>query len=246
MASKRSGRIEARPSTKKTLGSTTTGLRRTGVGEERDGFLYVPDTVNFKAPVPLLVMLHGPGGDAQDALDPIREHADRAGIIVLAPESQGQTWDGIEGTFGEDTYLMEEALIDAFALYPIDPKRIAIGGFSDGASYALTLGAINKDLFTHILAFSPSFINSQELRDLPPVFISHGSADTDLPIESTRGLVPKLQSLGLQVTYHEFEGGHAIPADVGRRAFAWFLGRGTIAEKVGANVRSIESEIELT
>ncbi len=31
-------------------------------------------------------------------------------------------------------------------------------GFSDGASYALSLGVPNGDLFTHIVAFSPGFM----------------------------------------------------------------------------------------
>ena len=37
-------------------------------------------------------------------------------------------------------------------------------GFSDGASYALSLGAANGDLFTHIAAFSPGFMR-------PPVSV---------------------------------------------------------------------------
>ena len=52
----------------------------------------------------------------------------------------------------------DEALVRVFATYPVDPTHLAISGFSDGASYALSLGLANADLFTHIVAFSPGFV----------------------------------------------------------------------------------------
>ena len=46
----------------------------------------------------------------------------------------------------------------------VDRQRVCASGFSDGASYALSLGAANGDLFTHIAAFSPGFMR-------PPVSV---------------------------------------------------------------------------
>jgi predicted esterase len=37
----------------------------------------------------------------------------------------------------------------------IDPARVAIGGFSDGATYALSLGLINGDLFKRVAPSHP-------------------------------------------------------------------------------------------
>jgi predicted esterase len=37
-----------------------------------------------------------------------------------------------------------------FDAYPVDPERIAVSGFSDGASYALSLGLINGTLFSQV------------------------------------------------------------------------------------------------
>jgi predicted esterase len=42
--------------------------------------------------------------------------------------------------------------------YNVDRSAICCSGFSDGASYALSLGLSNGDLFSHILAFSPGFM----------------------------------------------------------------------------------------
>jgi phospholipase/carboxylesterase len=251
LASHQNGRIKSRPNSQRNLGSTTTGLRETGLETERDGLLYVPESFNPKAPSPLIVMLHGEGETARQGISPLREFADRTGTILLAAQSQGPTWDasksGLGGGAGVDVYFIDEALSDVFALYSIDPKRIAIAGFSEGAAYAFTLAITNSDLFTHVIAFSPSQPKQDELRDLPPVFISHGTSDTVSPIaESSRTLVPKLKAIGLEVTYQEFDGAHTIPADVSRRAFTWFLGIKALAEARGGTVRRSEVGVELT
>ena len=107
----------------------------------------------------------------------------------------------------------------------VDPARIGIGGFSDGASYALSLGVANGDLFTHVLAFSPGFIARAGQRGKPRVFISHGTKDEVLPIDRTsRSIVPDLERRGYDVTYREFNGPHTVPADLAREAFGWFTG----------------------
>lgn len=247
MATSTKGRITSRVNAQKNLHSTTTGLRQTGLEAEREGLLYVPETTRFDKRVPLLVMFHGAGGDAQQSIEAVKELADRTGTIVLAPESQGKTWDLIRSKgFGEDLYLVDEALSDVFALYPIDPKRVAVGGFSDGASYALSVGLTNGDVFTHILAFSPGFFAAQSVNGSPEIFISHGTNDSVLNIDQCgRALVPQLQARGAKVNYKEFTGGHTIPDDVGREAFTWFLGNEAKAEIKNAHVASKESGLEL-
>ena len=59
---------------------------------------------------------------------------------------------------GPDVDTIDRSLRTVFAALPVDPHRLAISGFSDGASYALTLGLPNGDLFTHVIAFSPGFM----------------------------------------------------------------------------------------
>ena len=119
---------------------------------------------------------------------------------------------------------IDRALEHTFARYEVDPARLAVGGFSDGASYALSLGLTNGDLFTHVLALSPGFMAPGRRRGEPRVFVSHGSEDAVLPIARTsRRLVPQLQGSGYDVLYREFGGGHAVPRPVAREAVGWFL-----------------------
>lgn len=82
----------------------------------------------------------------------------QAGAVILATESQKGTWDVIWNDYGTDVEQIDHALEDIFSRYSIDPDRIAVGGFSDGATYALSLGVTNGDLFKHIIAFSPGFM----------------------------------------------------------------------------------------
>ena len=149
-------------------------------------------------------------------------------MIVLAPDSRERTWDAIGGQFGPDVAFLDTALRKTFELAPIDQSRVAIGGFSDGASYALSLGLINGDLFTHILAFSPGFIVADRTRGKPAIFMSHGTNDEILPIDRTsRRLAPSLKAAGYPLEYREFDGPHTVPAAIAHDACAWMIGRRT-------------------
>jgi phospholipase/carboxylesterase len=106
----------------------------------------------------------------------------------------------------------------------IDPERVGVGGYSEGASYALALA--NGDLFTHVLAFSPGFLALTGQTGSPRVFVSHGTLDGWLSIDScSRRIVPWLERAGYKVFYREFEGGHVVPPDVAREAARWLANR---------------------
>jgi len=194
-----------------------------GLAATRDALLYVPPTYRADQPAPLMVMLHGAGGTADGGLAPVLPLADAAGLVVLAPASRGRTWDVILGDYGPDVQFIDEVLAQTFRQVAVDPARIAIGGFSDGASYALSLGITNGDLFSHIVAFAPGFMVPAAQQGAPPVFITHGTRDAVLPIERcSRRIVPQLEQAGYDVRYIEFDGGHTVPPDLARDAVAWF------------------------
>ena len=147
-----------------------------GIGAGRDGILYVPDTTEHNAPV--ILFLHGAGGYGQRVLRPIVSAADRYGAVVVAPDSRRETWDiiALQG-FGPDVDFVEIVLNVVADECDVDFSRLAIGGISDGASYALSLGLINGDVFPSIVAFSPGFAVSAGVHGRPRVFISHGTHD---------------------------------------------------------------------
>ena len=201
----------------------TPGQHRLDLGRDRDGLLVVPRGYSFDNAAPLALMLHGAGGQAQ-RLAARFPMADELGVILLVPDSRGTTWDAIRGPFGADVQFIDRALEQAFDRCKVNPKRLAIGGFSDGATYALSLGLDNGTLFTHVMAFSPGFTANRRPQGRPRIFISHGRKDDILPIENcSRRIVPALEDAGYGVTYKEFDGPHTVPEAIAQDAFEWFV-----------------------
>jgi phospholipase/carboxylesterase len=220
--SMQNGRLTARPS--QPGRSVEPGRHPLGIGARgRDGFFFVPAVARDR-PLPLALMLHGAGGRAT-AFDGLVDVVGQLGIALLAVDARGSTWDVIRGDFGPDVDFIDRALAHVFDRCSIDPARLAIGGFSDGASYALTLGLRNGDLFSHILAFSPGFSLPGDARGKPRIFISHGTSDAILPIDRTsRTIAPRLRRDGYELVYQEFDGPHTVPAAVRDQALRWLLG----------------------
>jgi phospholipase/carboxylesterase len=191
---------------------------------ERDAILYVPESVN--APVPLLMFLHGATQSADDMAWYLDKAPDEAGVAILAPNSRDTTWDAITDSFGPDVEFLNRALARVFEIVDVDATRLAIGGFSDGATYAIALGLINADLFKRVLACSPGFLIDVATQGKPSFFISHGTQDNILPIERCGRRVAKdLTSRGYEVTFREFPGRHEIPGDVMREELKWVARR---------------------
>jgi phospholipase/carboxylesterase len=213
-------RLSARPGTPSA--AVTPGEQSLSLGDGRDGLLYVPASYAAAKPAGLVLMLHGATGSARGALRPFRELADDAGLVLLAPESRGTTWDAIRADYGPDIAFIDRALAWVFQRVAVDPDRLTIEGFSDGATYALGVGLTNGDLFPRVIAFSPGFILPVEPHARPHVFISHGTRDQILPIEQcSRRIVPQLERSRYDVEYREFDGPHTVPPEIAKDAIAW-------------------------
>lgn len=213
------GRIAARPG--KSSGTVEPGLQRLPLAGT-EALLYVPAGYRPDTPAPLVLALHGAGGTAQYGLDPLHGFVDDLGFVLLALKSAGRTWDVILGGFGADVRAIDGALAHVFGRVAVDPDRIVASGFSDGASYALSLGITNGDLFRRIVAFSPGFMSPASRQGRPQLFVSHGTGDAVLPIEvCSRRLVPRLRGAGYAVEYREFAGGHTIPPRIALEVARW-------------------------
>ena len=199
------------------------GLLSLSIDEKRVALVYVPKAYKPEKPAPLALMLHGAGGNAQHGISLLQNFSDEAGIILLAPKSLHATWDVIADEYGVDVGFIDVALKNIFERYHIDKSLLAVGGFSDGASYALSLGVINGELFSHVIAFSPGFMAPTGQSGKPLFYISHGTEDRVLPIDRcSRKLVPQLKRAGYDVLYREFNGPHTIPVDIAQESIRWF------------------------
>jgi phospholipase/carboxylesterase len=190
----------------------------------------------------LLVLHHGRGADDRDllgladVLDPdrrLRLFTPRAPLTL--PGSPGYHWylvprvghpdrgtfEAARGSLGE----LHDALWEATG---VGPERTVLGGFSMGTvmSYALALSA-DRPAVAGILAFSgfvptvegwePSFDDRRGTR----AFIAHGSRDPVIGIDFGRRARARLESGGLEVSYHESQVGHQIDPRHLPAARAW-------------------------
>jgi phospholipase/carboxylesterase len=218
-------RLDAHPRAGRSGQGPSAGLHELDAGNGCEGLLFVPRSYSPHRPAPLAVLCHGAGSEARAGIAPLFCVADEAGIVLLAPDAHGATWDLLTGDGGADAVTIDALLTQVFDDLAIDHERIGLGGFSDGASYALSMGLANGHLFTHLIAFSPGFAAPPASRGEPRVFISHGRDDRVLPIERcSRRIVPALREAGLEVVYEEFDDGHTVPSAVAREAAEWLTG----------------------
>lgn len=221
------GRITARPRPVPKHGEVEVvanglqpGMHPIGLGDERDGTLYVPAGYQPDRATALLVGLHGAGRRPDEQVSLLRETADRWNFVVLAPYSRGETWD-LFG-YGPDVPFIDRALSSLFERAIVDRNRIWIEGFSDGASTALSIGLTNGDLFRKVVAFSPGYMTPNARRGKPRIFVSHGTRDGVLPIERTgRPIVARLKEQGYDVHFEVFDGPHTVPPDTLQHAARW-------------------------
>lgn len=174
--------------------------------------------------MPLLVWLHG-GGGRSDSYRYMFPLAEELGIVILALDARHNTWDGIDSPFGPDVQFIDAALRHTFERVPIDPRRIGLGGLSDGAAYALALGRSNGDIFTHLVAVAPGHLDPPSPpTGQPQILVAHGTRDNVYSFMwSRRYIVPDLKSAGYEVTYFEFDGPHWVPAPVASKALEWLV-----------------------
>jgi predicted esterase len=210
------GRLTARPSPGSS-GPQAPGTHRLVSGQ---ALLRVPPA---PGPYRLVVVLHGAGGTAEQAIAWLLPQVGADGLLLLAPQAAASTWDLIVDGYGPDVQRLDSALAEVFRRFPVDPAGVAVAGFSDGASYALSLGVTNGDLFGAVLAFSPGFMVAMVSHGRPRIFVSHGTDDRVLPVDAcSRRLVPALQQAGYPVAYGEFPGGHEVPPEVAAEALGWW------------------------
>ncbi len=175
-------------------------------GQDRKYVVHVPACYDGVTPLPVVVALHGSGGDAASFLDETTwaACADQNGFIVMAPEglplhasmpsayyANPRVWNS--GQYAslyshsriDDSGFIIAALDDLSARYRVDSKRVYASGYSNGGAMVFRLAAEHADRFTAIASISGLcwLSNPQPCRSLPTLFMV-GTLD---PIVSIHG-----------------------------------------------------------
>lgn len=190
---------------------------------------------------PGLLLLHGRGSDERDLLQ-LAPLLDKRFFVVSAraplPCFPGYMWYDIVDLATPDHAGLVHALdrLDQFSAeilerYPIDPARLYLLGFSQGAAMSALLALTRPERLAAAVLLSgylPATGATQGMPRLRPegladraVFIAHGTLDPVLPVERGRALRDRFQATPATVTYQEYPIGHEVSLDELNLANAW-------------------------
>ncbi len=188
---------------------------------------------------PTLIMVHGLDGN-EDVTWVFARTASPAWLI-LTPRAPLVTESGFSwypstppdrppdaAAFATGLAALDRFINQAIALYPIDPRRLVLLGFSQGAALSYSFALHHAERLNG-LAVLAGFIPPSESVVPPlnglPILLLHGTQDERVPITFARSARDRLQAAGGAVTYEESEIGHKLSAQGMRTLAAWLADR---------------------
>lgn len=159
--------------------------------------VYVPRAVNRQAPMPLVIALHGAGGDENLFMDAygdgiIKELADEHGFAVVSPEASPLMDLGV--AFDAIVSLMK-------ALYDIDENRIYVIGHSMGAMMTGSMSASRTDRIAAACWLAGASYGKGA--SIPPTLAIGAELDGLIAPARVKAVVDVAQEAGMDVEYRE-------------------------------------------
>ncbi len=182
-------------------------------------------------PTPAVIAIHGRGAHAQDLLG-LAPFIAGGRLLMICPEAEfvlqpGQlsfTWFNLEpdggrtsGEFERVAGVLDGFIDRAVERYGADPERLALLGFSQGGTLAYRLGLAFPERFAAVAALSTwlpdeavEHADQGEALSRLPVLVQHGSRDPLVDVARARDSRERLQQLGVEADYREYEMEHQI------------------------------------
>lgn len=197
--------------------------------------VFVPNGLDKTKPAPLIVVLHGFGGTAENIAEAWKNAAKEAGAIIVAPQGvrpvqgRGFAW----GNLRETEYLVLRALEKASKEHKIDEQRIVLSGFSQGGMRAYELGCKHAQRFRGVVpvagGIDPAMLPlpASGADKLPRFFIMVGARDEALA--ANQRIAERFEKAGVPHKLNVYEGvGHTFPNDRDaelRKALEYIFGK---------------------
>jgi phospholipase/carboxylesterase len=206
-----------------------TGRVRVENGPGR-ALLLTPERIDPERRYPLITVLHGAGRREEMLVEAYRDEPAARDALFLIPRSHHPTWDLIAANDRPDLDFLEWAYDLIYRRYPVDPDRQAMIGYSDGASYALSVVLSNPGIFRAVMGWAAGFLVVDEDGisaddPKPTVLLEYGTHDQLFPFE--RVALPmrqRLEQMGYAVEFRVDEGGRHWPSgDFQPEALGWFF-----------------------
>jgi len=188
-------------------------------GQQRDCWIYVPDQrIKEVRPYSLILCLHGSGGNGEDMIFRSGWHENAAAMhsIILYPSSLYKNgyqhyWQNIPEEISFIRYLVEYVCCK----FPVDPSRIYVTGYSNGAGMAQNLVIRCSDLFAAAALSAPVYFDEEYAGPMDPekikesaILFSYGEDDPYLEyFDNTAEIndVPAIRHLEFWRRFYGFE-----------------------------------------
>lgn len=184
----------------------TVSFHRDGQGVGRKCILHLPNESAKQPPLPLVVVLHGGGQNAQLGryITRMNETADKHGFAVLYPDGRGRykkvllTWNGGDccgystGRHVNDSAFIADLIDAQLATGRFDPRRVYVAGFSNGAMLAHKFACEHASKVAAIACIGGSMTGREREPGEPvSVLMIHGTADKHVPYHGGVGKLAK-------------------------------------------------------
>lgn len=206
-----------------------TGFVSVERGESR-AVLLTPREIDPQRAYPLITVFHGAGRQDEQLVKALRDEPEKRAALFFVPRSRLQTWDLIATADRHDLDFLEWAYDLIYRRYPVDPLRQGLLGYSDGASYALSVGLSNPHIFCAVMVWAAGFrVIDEALLDptarKPRILLEHGTHDQLFPFEKIAlPLREALEHAGYSVEFRVDQGGQHWPSgDFQPAALDWFF-----------------------
>ena len=185
--------------------------------------------------LPTVIAIHGHGAHSQDLLG-LAPYLANGRLLMICPEAEfmlqpgmpSYTWFQPTGPdmkrtpeeFERVTTRVSSFISEALTQYRGDPDRTVVLGFSQGGSLAYRLGLGDPVRFAGVAALSTWLPEEAEQTAAAgdalaalPVIVQHGTSDPAINIERGQDSRDRLEALGVQLEYQEYEMQHQIGAE---------------------------------
>jgi poly(3-hydroxybutyrate) depolymerase len=174
--------------------------------------LFVPQAYDGQKPTPLVVALHGMGGDENTLFEAynngqLKREAERLGFLVVCPK-------------GRDTASMyrdaaEQDVMDVLAEvrrdYKVDANRIYLMGHSMGGYGTWSIAMAHPDIFAALgpISGGGNPLGMLKIKSIPE-YVVHGDDDRTVPVTMSRVMVQAGKAAGAKIVYVEVPGGSHV------------------------------------
>ena len=179
----------------------------TSGGRKRSYYLFIPD--NLKAPAPLVVLLHGSGGNGRVLIDRWKDLADKEGFIIVGPDSE----DPSAWVLGKDGPDFLHDLVEALkSKHPINPRRVYLFGHSGGAVFGLVMSTVASEYFAAVAVHAGAFRSKTEIEMIAnakrkiPISIWVGTVDPFFSLREVRATREAFAAKDIVVQVNEIPG----------------------------------------